>query len=513
MNSYISKILLLFILSLALNIQAQNEEDGLRYAMDDVTGTARFTGMSGAFSSLGGDMSAVGLNPAGLTTFSTNRLSAAYSFFGLKNSTDYFNNSAHRNYNSFDDKFFDFDNLGGALVYKSDTDDWNKIALGFNYNKSADYGNNYRMRGLNTNGNSVTDYFISQAQGVSLGDIKVGSNETIADVYDWLGTNIGYNAQQAFLGYQSYILNPVDPNDDNNIDYTSSASFTNVQHDNKINSSGDKSFMDFSFAGTYKKHLQLGASLTFYTIDYKEHNSIFETGYNPTSDLKSLKLANTLRVEGSGVQLKMGAIYKFDNNLRLSLAYHTPQWLKIEEFMKQSVHTEFNNGDVVDVAPDIENSFAPYRVISPSKVIAGASYVVGKKGIISADYTYQDFSNLHFKEIDSDADTDYFDGVNDYISNHFQAVHKVNIGGELRLSELSLRAGTFMSTSPYKQNDKLYAPKGYSAGLSYDFDGVVVDFAWMHSDMQMQKTVLTLPDTATLNQIKNKFVLGVRYDF
>ena len=39
-----------------------------------------------------------------------------------------------------------------------------------------------------------------------MNDVSVGSNETINGVYRWLGQNYGYSSQQAFLGFQSYLL-------------------------------------------------------------------------------------------------------------------------------------------------------------------------------------------------------------------------------------------------------------------------------------------------------------------
>ena len=48
---------------------AQGFYDALRYSTDEIQGTARFRGMSGAFGALGGDMSAVSLNPAGSAVF------------------------------------------------------------------------------------------------------------------------------------------------------------------------------------------------------------------------------------------------------------------------------------------------------------------------------------------------------------------------------------------------------------------------------------------------------------
>lgn len=513
MKTYFTTLIILFFLSISLSTYAQNEEDALRYAKQEISGTARFTAMSGAFSSLGGDLSAIGINPAGLTTFATNRITGTLSFYNVTNEANYFNHKSSSNYSSFDDNIINVDQLGVVWVYKSDTSDWNKLAFSFNYNKQADYGNLLKIKGENSAGNSVVDYFVDQADGVQLGDIKIGTGETTDYVYQWLGENIGFNAQQAFLGYQAYIINPVDPNDDNNTVYLANADYNTLLHNNKIITKGSKSSFDLSLGGTYKKNLQLGVGLSLIDIDYTENNAITETGYNTTSDLQLLKFNNVLSTQGNGVQLKFGGIYKLPNNLRVSLAFHTPQWIKIEETLIQSVHSEFSNGDIIDVNPGVENAFAPYRIITPSKIIAGASMVVGKKGLISADYTYQDYSNLRFKEIEADANSDYFDSVNDFMKQNFQATHSFNIGAEMKLSELSLRGGTFFSSSPYKNSETLYASKGYSLGAGFDLGGIVIDAAWIHSNNEINKTLLALPDQSTITQTKNKMLVGIRYDF
>lgn len=65
------KILLsLFLGSITLSIaQETTTNDALRYATSNLTGTARFRGMSGAFGAVGGDLSAISVNPAGSAFF------------------------------------------------------------------------------------------------------------------------------------------------------------------------------------------------------------------------------------------------------------------------------------------------------------------------------------------------------------------------------------------------------------------------------------------------------------
>ena len=504
--------LALIIFSLTFSVNAQTFEDAWRYQNDNLTGTARYTGMSGAFSSLGGDLSAVSLNPAGATTFTTNRISGTFAlFYDTQNKSNYFDQYKKANYTSIDDRFIGLDQMGVVWVYKSDVSDWNKIALTFNYNKDTEYGNTFKIDGINQNGNSATTYFVDNANGIPLSDLEI-VDDYDSD-YQWLGENYDYGAQQAYLGYQAFVINAVDPNDDNNAQYVANATYNKVRHFNKIASKGSKVHLDFSIAGTYQNKLQLGFGLTTYGIDYVEHNSITEDNYDASSDLQLLKLQNALRVEGSGFGIKLGAIYKVAPGFKLSLAYHSPEWLEINEYMKQSIYTETKNGNTYLIKPGIENNFAPYRIITPSKFIVGSSAVINKMFVLSADYTYQNISNLHFKEIDADADTTYFDAVNDDIEETMQPVHKINAGAEIKLDKLFLRGGAYMSTSPVKNNADLYAYRGFSAGAGYNFGAFSLDVAYINRSSQVSKNVLTLPDNATANGTLNKYLLGIRYNF
>ncbi len=507
---YLYTTVILFFVS--ISVKAQSFEDAWRYHQDNLTGTARFMGMSGAFSSLGGDLSAISLNPAGATTFTTNRLTGTFSlFYNTDNKAGYFDQYKQSGYSSIDDRFIGIDQFGAVWVFKSDVSDWNKIAFSFNYNKDASFGNDIKIAGINKAGHSATTYFVENANGIPLRDLEIVDDYT-AD-YQWLGENYDYGAQQAYLGYQSYVINPVDPNDNDNTQYVPNAVYNKVRHYNRIASTGHKSHYDIVMAGTYQNKLQLGFGFTGYNIDYVERNSIEEDNYNATSDLQYLKLQNTLRVEGSGYGIKMGAIYKIADGFKLSIAYHSPQWLEINEYMKQAIHTEMNNGDVFDIKPGIENEFAPYKIITPSKFIAGGSAVIKKRMVLSVDYTYQNLAHLHFKEKDADADTTYFDNLNDDIENTMQAVHKLNAGIEVKLDKLFLRTGGFMATSPYKNNSDLYAFKGYSAGAGYNFGLFTLDFAFVHRDGHVSKNLLTLPDNANVNNIFNNYLLGIRYNF
>src|SRR5512137_1242887 len=60
---------------------AQNVDDALRYSQIFYTGTARFMSMGGAFTALGGDLSTLSQNPAGIGVFRSSEISLSPQLF------------------------------------------------------------------------------------------------------------------------------------------------------------------------------------------------------------------------------------------------------------------------------------------------------------------------------------------------------------------------------------------------------------------------------------------------
>ena len=67
-----------------LTLVAQTEFDALRYLQPDISGTARYSAMGGAFGALGADASAIKDNPAGLGIYRSSELSATMNVFSQR---------------------------------------------------------------------------------------------------------------------------------------------------------------------------------------------------------------------------------------------------------------------------------------------------------------------------------------------------------------------------------------------------------------------------------------------
>ena len=62
---------------------SQEMLDAYKYSSNDLNGTARSLGMGGAFGALGGDISAMSNNPAGLAVYRSSEVVTTLSIFRL----------------------------------------------------------------------------------------------------------------------------------------------------------------------------------------------------------------------------------------------------------------------------------------------------------------------------------------------------------------------------------------------------------------------------------------------
>ena len=126
MKKYIS----LFAITLCFSaMQAQEVSDAYRYAQDNLNGTARFRAMGGAFGALGGDLSAINVNPAGSVVFANNQISVTASNFNTTNKSNYFGKETSEINNSLD-----LNQAGAVFVFENthEDNDWKKLSIAIN---------------------------------------------------------------------------------------------------------------------------------------------------------------------------------------------------------------------------------------------------------------------------------------------------------------------------------------------------------------------------------------------
>ena len=149
----------------SITLLAQNEIDALRYSQDAPLGSARFTAMSGAFGSLGGEFSALSLNPAGIGMYQFSEFTFTPSFH-LNSTTSYYG-SKETDYSTG----LKISNIGLVFSGPKGDSEWKRINFAIGWNQLANYNNNIRISRRN-NTSSLADNILDVAQGHNINDLN-----------------------------------------------------------------------------------------------------------------------------------------------------------------------------------------------------------------------------------------------------------------------------------------------------------------------------------------------------
>ena len=499
------KLLSLFVGVISMStIYAQDITDAVRYSSGNIHGTARFRAMSGAFGALGGDMSAVSLNPAGSAIFNNSHTSFSITSYGIDNTTEYFgsiNNSTNSN--------FELNQGGAAFVFNNSNENtpWKKFVLAISYEQIQNYDDDFFATGINTT--SIDSYFLANAQGLRLDEISAFDGESITDAYGEIGASFGFANQQAFLGFESYILEP-DVDDDTNTSYTSNIASGTFNQEYLYTSTGYNGKLSANLSMQYQDNLYLGINLNSHFLNYERSTFLFEENSNIGSLVSEVGFENYLSTVGTGFSFQLGGIAKLSDAIRVGITYDSPTWLTISEETTQylaTVRDDLGSNVTETLNPQIINVFPDYKLQTPAKITGSIALVLDKQAIISFDYSRKDYGNTKFKP-ESDQ---FFSAQNNLISNSLKAANTYKVGGEYRHNKASFRAGYKLEESPYNNTNFYSDLKGFSLGLGYNFGSTKVDIAYENSnrtiDSQLYNVGLT--DAARIDIDNSNFTVSL----
>ena len=488
---YISALLLLS----SGVLLAQGEMDAYRFSQSDLNGTARTISMGGAFGALGGDMSAMSHNPAGLGIYRSSEIQTTFSV----NSTN-----AEATWTNINNHIIKtkggFDNLSYVGYFPTGNDygvkGWN---IGIAYNKVKDFNRSYRAVGKPQY--SMADYVASSATNAFGDNGGIDENDLIlTDRYDPY-RNANLNGQWiSILGYESgffgskYNLSDVYHSSFGrwNGDKWAPSSPNNTTL--RIGESGSISEFNFSIATNISDFLFLGTTLGVTTIDYRMsslHHETFESN-------DYLTLGNWIETTGTGYSINIGAIIRPVNQFRLGVAYNSPKWYVLtdhfEAFGESYVGSDINNPEMKNYIP--EYSYAKYVLQTPGRWIFSAAGIFGNIALLSLDYELTNYNRMYLADEDFRRSAYKFD--NDLIKEDFKVSQTLKVGAELKITpQFTIRGGYVWQPSPMKDHlhngAEVYTAgtiphytvsnctRYYTAGLGFRFTpNYYMDFAFVH---------------------------------
>jgi len=457
---YKISIVILSFLSI-IECKAQNEFDALRYSQMNISGTAKYSSMSGAFGSLGGDFSGLSSNPAGLGMYQFTEVTFTPHLIS-NNTTSYYNNL------SFEEESSDgrIGNIGLVLSYAKDDPDWKRVNFGIGWNQLADYNKNIYIYNQNQT-SSLADNFLSIAQGNTINNLNsfFAAPAFWTDIIDLSDNSTDSNG---------YIYD-----NGNYISHVASNSNKNQIH--MVNANGGMNEFVLSIGSSYQEKFYIGATLGFPSLNYSESTKHTESGFEDTiNNLEAFSYTQDLLASGTGINLKLGGIYRLNDQIKIGGALHSPTYFTIQEEFQTLTTTRFNDTSYNEYSP---NNFFEYNLITPWKAIASVSANFSSS-IISIEYEIIDYSTASF-DIENyymDDGSQVFYDENNAINNTFIKTENIRFGAETKFKKLNLRAGYALYGSPYKNdNDESLNRENFSFGLGVNNGGYYIDFAYVLS--------------------------------
>ncbi|MBB3186483.1 OmpP1/FadL family transporter [Microbacter margulisiae] len=470
------KTTLISIVSLLLfstTVFSQDGFDALKASQYPLKGTARYMSMGGAFTSLGGDPSSITLNPAGLGVYRSSELSATLNL--QDNTTSSLWNGQSGSDNNFTAHF---NNVSMVTAFNGNNPKFSS-AFGVSYERIKSFNRSGIMNGTNQY-SSITDYMAGYTNGIPESDLTTANNN---DPYN--NTNVPWISE---LAYQGYLINPNTSASTANQWSSLLGNNEHVKPQYAFSESGYVDQYNLSYGVNLNNFVYLGASVGFQELSYTLNSNYVEAfggGGN-------MNLQNQIYTSGSGIDVKVGAIVRPTNFLRLGIAYHSPMFYTMTDNYYADLY--YNAQYTGTTYTPSDGGYSKYKLQTPSVITVGASGIIGQKGLISFDYEYADYSTMKLRDQNNDAFA--FNTENQDISNMMQGVSTYKIGGEYRINKnLAVRLGYNYITPATKSNavrnlpyntvrtDPQYFLQGntqnYAAGLGYASNNWSIDVAYV----------------------------------
>jgi len=488
------KLLLIIILFSSYSLRAQTPDDALRTAWFTQNGSGRNTATGGVMGSLGGDITANHVNPAGLGLFKTNELVISPGFNLNNNKLNYRGTDTSVQKNNF--------NYGttGIILSSSSSNNtkWTSSAFAISVNQIANYNNHIQFTGFN-NMSSFSEKYLEE-----LTRDKADTNAALSNYI--FGSS---------LAFRTYLIDTISGPGGSVAGYQSLVPIsTGVNQSYDAVTSGGYHEVAVGLAGNMDDKMYVGGSLVIPIINYNRDlvYSEKDATNNPNNNFSSFEYKETFSSRGIGVGLKMGMIYKVSQYWRIGLAFHTPQLMGYKDEIRSSMitNTEGYAGTVSESSNNL-NSGNPgkstYNLITPYRAIASASYVfreikdvTKQRAFISADLEYVNYRGSRYSASDKSdqALVNYYSLLNNEIKDYYKPNVNFRIGGELKFNVWMFRLGGAYYGSPYADANLKAEKIVASGGFGYRNHGIFIDLSYAHAfqkDVQFAYRLNDKPNT------------------
>ncbi|MFL5747517.1 MAG: OmpP1/FadL family transporter [Niastella sp.] len=465
-----------FLTLIGSQAMSQLPEDVIRMSWNVPSGTARSQAIGGAIGSLGGEITSTFVNPAGLGFFKVSEIVLTPGFTIGHSDGDYRGSGVRSN----NVNRFNMSTTGFVSATSDPGRQWVSKAFSIAVNRAANFNNNIYYKGNNdySSGSEVYADEFSKS-GVNLND-TYGSDKlslpTKMAIYTYLIDTATIGGIKQIVGRPEYL--------------------NSINQENRISTKGGITEIAVGFAGNLQDKFYLGGSIGIPIVKYERRTEYKES--DPTNDdnnnFNYYRYEEKLTTTGAGINLKLGAIFKPIEPLRIGLAVHTPTIYGLKDNVTSKMvtdHEKLISGFPVDsVTSDYyaETPVSKYDFSSPWKFMVSGAYIINgvedvsqQRGFITADIEYVTYGSSRFSAAEESDDNSYYSQVNSTVKQLYKSALNFRFGMEIKFNTIMGRLGFAHYGNPYENNPVKAGKTNVSAGLGYRNKGIFIDLTYVHS--------------------------------
>jgi hypothetical protein len=460
-NKTITLIICLFF-NLPIFAQLNYDNEAIMYSMYQYGGTARSSGVGGAFGTVGPDAGGLSINPAIVGTYRSTEASGSIGFLNLNGQTNFLNKYTNK------DNRFKLIGQNLSMVFATKIPKVGILrgfGLGITANRIADFNSQSYFQGINDTNSLIDAYrvFLNQ-QNIGPGDINFENYSLYPDLV---------------MAYQSQIIN-YDPLRD--IYSSSLIGLYNKKQTGTTKTNGGITDLSLQVGFNLWDKLFIGASAGLPYLSYNRDYLYTEEDVQDTiSGFKKLEYNAITKTEGIGFNGKFGMIFKPIKYFSIGASISTPTYFSLRDAYSYAItHTT----DSSIISAESPTGGFEYNLRQPFRFNAGATGFLGKYGFVSVDYELVDYKRNTFNF--GNQNRDFSNYVNDtLIDSKYRVGHNIRAGIELAYKVWRIRGGYGISMSPFRAgiavDNANLTRQTYSAGAGYRGKRISVDIAWVRS--------------------------------
>jgi hypothetical protein len=523
MKQRIIRLSLALVVGQASHAFAQGASDALQYSRLQFGGPARTQGIGGANVALGADFGNLTSNPAGLGLFQKSEAHITPGI-GLGQSDARVDGNSAAAVNETKNSFH-LGSLGMVFATRRPDDDqssnWRGGAFALGFTRLADFNYSSRYQGtLNdrtVNGRTISgndQSYLASLRGTAgqdyFNNIREQGNSGDYNTVDYGLDGLAYGAYLTNIG--KYRRTGADSA------IVSTTRRGPIGQSEFVTSKGSISQFDLGYGGSYRDRLYIGVGIGIVSSNHTLTKEFTETETDPTTHLSSYTLREDSKTTGTGINARIGAIFRATDALRVGASIQTPTYMRMANSYDARITTTFTaqGNDIVSASlptgpigttsvEALPNDY-DYGITTPFRANGGVAYTLGKHGFVTGDVEFVGYGQARLRNSPNTANGDSYSFAeqNTDIQNQYQNTVNLRFGAEGRFDVFRVRLGYARYGDPYKADlDNERVQNFYTAGAGLRQGNFFLDAAVVYTTFDRLYTPYSLGGLEPLVKVNN----------